>query len=124
MYKRQKITHEAPGVKTFRLRFKDEKEGEAFHFKAGQFGEYSAFGEGLSLIHIYRCTNNIAVYLTKRELTGTGKVAITATVPALRTVVQLALSLIHILRLYADRGCDGLSGRLLLGECPAVEADT
>ena len=28
------------------------------------------------------------------------------------------------LRLYADRGCDGLSGRLLLGECPAVEADT
>ena len=37
-----------------------------------------------------RCTNNIAVYLTKRELTGTGKVAITATVPALRTVVQLA----------------------------------
>lgn len=37
----EKITHEAPGVKTFRLRFKDEKEGEAFHFKAGQFGEYS-----------------------------------------------------------------------------------
>ena len=36
----EKITHEAPGVKTFRLRFKDEKEGEAFHFKAGQFGEY------------------------------------------------------------------------------------
>ena len=28
------------------------------------------------------------------------------------------------LRLYADRGCDGLSGRLLLGECPVVEADT
>ena len=44
----EKITHEAPGVKTFRLRFKDEKEGEAFHFKAGQFGEYSAFGEGES----------------------------------------------------------------------------
>lgn len=37
-----------------------------------------------------RCTNNIAVYLTKRELTGTGKVAITAAVPALRTIVQLA----------------------------------
>ena len=37
-----------------------------------------------------RCTNNIAVYLTKRELTGTGKVAITATIPALRTIVQLA----------------------------------
>ena len=44
----EKITHEAPGVKTFRLRFKDEKEGEAFHFKAGQFGESSAFGEGAS----------------------------------------------------------------------------
>ena len=44
----EKITHEAPGVKTFRLKFKDEKEGEAFHFKAGQFGEYSAFGEGES----------------------------------------------------------------------------
>ena len=37
-----------------------------------------------------RCTNNIAVYLTKRELTGTGKVAITAMIPALRTIVQLA----------------------------------
>ena len=44
----EKITHEAPRVKTFRLRFKDEKEAEAFHFKAGQFGEYSAFGEGES----------------------------------------------------------------------------
>ena len=32
----EKITHEAPGVKTFRLKFKDEKEGEAFHFKAGR----------------------------------------------------------------------------------------
>ena len=46
----EKITHEAPGVKTFRLKFKDEKEGEAFHFKAGQFGEYSAFGEGESVL--------------------------------------------------------------------------
>ncbi len=44
----EKITHEAPGVKTFRLRFKDPQEGEAFQFKAGQFGEYSAFGEGES----------------------------------------------------------------------------
>ncbi len=33
-------------------------------------------------------------------------------------------ALMFSLRLYADRGCDGLSGRLLLGECPAVEADT
>lgn len=42
----EKITNEAPGVKTLRLKFKDEQEGQAFDFKAGQFGEYSAFGEG------------------------------------------------------------------------------
>ena len=44
----EKITDEAPGVRTFRLKFKEEREGEDFHFKAGQFGEYSAFGEGES----------------------------------------------------------------------------
>ena len=44
----EKITNEAPGVKTFRLKFKDEQEGEEFHFKAGQFGEYSSFGDGES----------------------------------------------------------------------------
>ena len=44
----EKITQEAPGVKTFRLRFKDPQAGEAFQFEAGQFGEYSAFGEGES----------------------------------------------------------------------------
>lgn len=37
-----------------------------------------------------RCTNNITVYLTKPELTGTGKVAITATLPVLRTIAQLS----------------------------------
>lgn len=42
----EKITDEAPGVKTLRLKFKDEAEGEAFTFRAGQFAEYSAFGEG------------------------------------------------------------------------------
>jgi len=42
----EKITEEAPGVKTFRLKFKDEREAEEFDFKAGQFAEYSAFGEG------------------------------------------------------------------------------
>lgn len=42
----EKVTHKIPGVKTFRLRLKDGKEGEAFHFKAGQLGEYSAFGGG------------------------------------------------------------------------------
>ncbi|MDR2814258.1 MAG: FAD/NAD(P)-binding protein, partial [Prevotellaceae bacterium] len=44
----EKITQEAPGVKTFRLKFNDEKLAESFEFKAGQFGEYSAFGEGES----------------------------------------------------------------------------
>lgn len=42
------ITDEAPGVKTFRLKFKDEAEQAAFSFKAGQFGEYSVFGAGES----------------------------------------------------------------------------
>lgn len=37
-----------------------------------------------------RCTNNIAVYLTKTELLGTEVVAVTANLAALRTIVQLA----------------------------------
>ncbi len=41
-----RITEEAPGVRTFRLAFTDQQEKERFHFKAGQFGEYSVFGEG------------------------------------------------------------------------------
>lgn len=44
----EKITKEAPGVKTFRLKFQDDEEAAAFEFKAGQFGEYSAFGDGES----------------------------------------------------------------------------
>jgi sulfhydrogenase subunit gamma (sulfur reductase) len=44
----EKIIDEAPGVKTFRLRFTDDAEREQFNFKAGQFGEYSIFGEGES----------------------------------------------------------------------------
>ena len=40
------ITVEAPGVKTLRLRFQNEEEGKNFEFKAGNFAEYSAFGEG------------------------------------------------------------------------------
>ena len=42
------ITEEAPGVKTFRLEFVDEAQGQAFEFRTGQFGLYSAFGEGES----------------------------------------------------------------------------
>ncbi len=44
----EKITNEAPGVKTLKLKFQNEEEANAFQFKAGQFGEYSAFGEGES----------------------------------------------------------------------------
>lgn len=44
----EKITQEAPGVKTFRLKFENEEEANAFEFKAGQFGEYSILGEGES----------------------------------------------------------------------------
>jgi sulfhydrogenase subunit gamma (sulfur reductase) len=43
-----KITEEAPFVKTFRLKFAIEEEAEKFEFKAGQFGEYSVFGQGES----------------------------------------------------------------------------
>lgn len=46
LLKIDKITDEAPGVKTFRLLFKNEQEGKNFSFKAGQFGEYSVFGQG------------------------------------------------------------------------------
>lgn len=44
----EKITEEAPFVRTFRLKFVNEEEGEKFSFIAGQFGEYSVFGEGES----------------------------------------------------------------------------
>jgi sulfhydrogenase subunit gamma (sulfur reductase) len=43
-----KITQEAPGVKTFRLVFVDPEDESQFSFKTGQFGEYSVFGEGES----------------------------------------------------------------------------
>ena len=42
----EKITEEAPMVRTFRLRFINEEEANSFSFKTGQFGEYSVFGEG------------------------------------------------------------------------------
>ena len=56
----EKITEEAPGVKTFRLKFKDENEAAEFKFEAGQFAEYSAFGEG-------ECTFCIASSPTRKE---------------------------------------------------------
>jgi NAD(P)H-flavin reductase len=42
------ITQEAPGVRTFRLEFVDQAAADAFSFRTGQFGLYSAFGEGES----------------------------------------------------------------------------
>ena len=43
-----KITEEAPGVRTFRLEFVDEAAASAWTFQTGQFGLYSAFGDGES----------------------------------------------------------------------------
>jgi NAD(P)H-flavin reductase len=42
------ITEETPDVRTYRLAFQDSKVADDFHFAAGQFGEYSVFGEGES----------------------------------------------------------------------------
>ena len=44
----EKIIEETPDVRTFRLKFKNPEEAAKFSFKAGQFGEYSVFGEGES----------------------------------------------------------------------------
>jgi len=44
----EKITPEAPLVNTLKLAFVNDEEGKNFQFRAGQFGEYSVFGEGES----------------------------------------------------------------------------
>jgi NAD(P)H-flavin reductase len=48
LMKVEKITLEAPGVKTFMLKFVSEEDQNNFTFRAGQFGEYSVFGAGES----------------------------------------------------------------------------
>ncbi len=48
MMRIDQVLDEAPGIKTFRLLFEDQSIGDAFSFRAGQFGEYSVFGEGES----------------------------------------------------------------------------
>jgi NAD(P)H-flavin reductase len=48
LMKVDKVTFEAPGVKTFMLKFVNEEDQNRFKFKAGQFGEYSVFGVGES----------------------------------------------------------------------------
>ena len=42
------IIDETVDTRTFRLQFKDKELAKNFSFKAGQFGEYSMFGEGES----------------------------------------------------------------------------
>lgn len=44
----EKVTFEAPGVKTFMLKFINEDDEKKFSFRAGQFGEYSVYGVGES----------------------------------------------------------------------------
>lgn len=40
------IINETPDIKTFKLQFKNPQTQKTFTFKAGQFAEYSVFGEG------------------------------------------------------------------------------
>jgi sulfhydrogenase subunit gamma (sulfur reductase) len=54
------IIDETPDIKTFRLQFKDECRQKNFNFMAGQFAEYSVFGEG-------ECTFCIASSPTRPE---------------------------------------------------------
>ncbi len=43
-----KLTDEAPAVRTFRLEFVEPADAQQFDFRAGQFGQYSVYGEGES----------------------------------------------------------------------------
>jgi len=42
------------------------------------------------LIFDSRCVLNLATYITKHEVKAKGKMAITATIPVMRSIVQLA----------------------------------
>ena len=68
----EKIIYEAPGVKTFMLKFINEEDEKGFKFKAGQFGEYSVYGVGESTFCIASSpTRNGYIECTFRQ---TGKV--------------------------------------------------
>jgi len=56
----KEVIDETPDTKTFRLQFKDPELQKAFTFNAGQFAEYSVFGEG-------ECTFCIASSPTRPE---------------------------------------------------------
>lgn len=44
----QEMRDETPDIRTYKLTFNDPKVADSFQFFAGQFGEYSVFGEGES----------------------------------------------------------------------------
>jgi sulfhydrogenase subunit gamma (sulfur reductase) len=48
LMKIEKIIQEAPGVRTFRLKFLNETDENDFQYHTGQFGEYSVMGTGES----------------------------------------------------------------------------
>jgi len=54
------IVQETPDIKTFKLKFKEDSIRNNFSFRAGQFAEYSVFGEG-------ECTFCIASSPTRHD---------------------------------------------------------
>lgn len=64
----EKVTEEAPDVRTFRMRFTDEEEAKQFAFKAGQFAEYSVPGEGESTFCIASSPTRDYVECTFRKV--------------------------------------------------------
>jgi sulfhydrogenase subunit gamma (sulfur reductase) len=60
MMRVKKIINETPDVKTLQLTFQNSEEAKEFTFRAGQFAEYSVFGEG-------ECTFCIASPPTRPE---------------------------------------------------------
>ncbi len=54
------IVDETPDTRTFKLAFRDPRVATGFDFRAGQFGEYSVFGEG-------ECTFCIASAPTRKD---------------------------------------------------------
>jgi len=54
------IVQETPDIKTFKLKFKEDSLRNNFSFRAGQFAEYSVFGEG-------ECTFCIASSPTRQD---------------------------------------------------------
>lgn len=54
----KQIIEESPDTRTFRLAFRDSDTAERFTFNAGQFAEYSAFGDGESTFCIASSPTN------------------------------------------------------------------